>query len=93
MFPGGELRVCSSLCVCYFDDLVHGDLFGYCLARVNEKVNFAVDRVFIFGRISSRRDAGIAQLVEHNLAKVRVASSVSFPAPNLSDIEVAFLEQ
>lgn len=40
-----------------------------------KKVNFAVDRVFIFGRISSRRDAGIAQLVEHNLAKVRVASS------------------
>ena len=43
--------------------------------RLNKKIKNSVDTFLKFGRITPRRDAGIAQLVEHNLAKVGVASS------------------
>lgn len=58
-----------------------------------KKINFIIDRELILGRITPRRDAGIAQLVEHNLAKVGVASSSLVSRSRLSDDHVAFLER
>ena len=71
--------------------MVYGYLLGYCMAGINEKklIN-SVDRVLIFGRITSHRDAGIAQLVEHNLAKVGVASSSLVSRSKLKRRIVAF---
>ena len=49
-----------------------------------------IDRNLIFGKIRHRSSAGIAQLVEHNLAKVGVASSSLVSRSNEGDNESLF---